>query len=49
MRAQIRRRSSIGSGTESMPSSATARRMNGKTVAEKPGPPVLPLAATAAP
>ena len=37
------RRRSIGMLTESMPSSATPRRMNGKTVVASVGPPALPL------
>ena len=43
------RRRAIGTVTESIPSSATPRRMNGKTVVSSFGPPALPLAATAAP
>ena len=48
-RSQMARRRSIASCAESMPSSATPRRMNGKTVVSSFGPEALPLAATAAP
>jgi hypothetical protein len=43
------RRFAIGNCTESMPSSATPRRMNGITVVGSAAPPVSPLAATAPP
>ena len=48
-RSQMARRRAIGTVTESIPSSATPRRMNGKTVVSRAGPPALPLAATVAP
>ena len=49
MRCHTSRRWSIGICTESMPNSATPRRMNGKTVDSSAMPPVLPDAATAPP
>ena len=48
-RSQSSRRRAIGTVTESIPSSATPRRMNGKTVVWRVAPPALPDAATAAP
>ena len=47
-RCQIARRSAIGTRAESIPTSAAARRMNGKTVVATHGPPALPDAATVA-
>ena len=49
IRAQSARRASIGMFAESIPSSATPRRMNGRTVVSSFAPPALPDDATAAP